>query len=292
MSSAATISGKFVVITGGARGIGFATAKLLRDRGALVAIGDVDEAKVKEAGAELGLEVYGRLDVTDAESFTAFLDEVERRLGPLDVLVNNAGIMPANPFVDETEQVTRRILDINVYGVILGSKLAARRMVRRGTGTVVNIASLAGETPTPGLATYCASKAAVLSLTDSLRIEYRYSGVYFASVLPTFTNTELIAGTNGAKGLKNAEPEDIAAAVAGLITDPRPRIAVTRVAGLLVSAQKFLPGAVNEFLARKFGLAHAFLDDVDHEARRAYEDRARGDNSKPKQYSESRMEPQ
>ncbi|MFC9471737.1 SDR family oxidoreductase [Nocardia sp. NPDC056952] len=276
MNTVAEISGKVVVITGGARGIGFATARLLRERGALVAIGDIDEKQVQKAGAELGLEVFGRLDVADPASFAAFLDSVERQLGPLDVLVNNAGVMPAGPFVDETDEVTRRILDINVYGVVLGSKLAVQRMLGRDAGHVINIASLAGETPTPGLATYCASKAAVLSLTDSLRVEHRDAGLHFSAVLPTFTNTELIAGTRSPTLLPNAEPEDIAAAVAGLIRDPRPRVAVTRLAGLLVGAQKFLPGAVNEFVARRMGMSHAMLDGVDVEARRAYESRARG----------------
>ncbi|WP_067561952.1 SDR family oxidoreductase [Nocardia acidivorans] len=276
MSLATVISGKVVVITGGARGIGFATARRLRELGARVAIGDVDEAKVKEAGTELGLEVYGKLDVTDPSSFTAFLDEVERRLGPLDVLVNNAGIMPAGAFTEEPEQVTRRILDINVYGVALGSKLAARRMLPRGRGIVINIASLAGEATTPGLATYCASKAAVLALTDTLRLEYHKTGVHFCSVLPTFTNTELIAGTQGAKGLENAEPQDIAAAVAGLIAQPKRRVAVTRIAGLLVASQRYMPRRASEALGRAFGLEHVFLDEVDQDARRAYELRARG----------------
>lgn len=276
MNVTAELSGKVVVITGGARGIGYATARLLRDRGARVAIGDIDEIEVGKAGAALGLEVFGRLDVTEAASFAAFLDMVERRLGPLDVLINNAGVMPTGRFVDETDQVTRRILDINVYGVVLGSKLAAQRMAGRGSGHVINIASLAGETPTPGVATYCASKAAVLSLTDSLRVEHRDTGLSFSSVLPTFTNTELIAGTQGPTLLPNAEPEDIATAIAGLIINPRPRVAVTRLAGLLVGAQRFLPRAVNEFLARRLGMSHAMLDGVDLEARRAYESRARG----------------
>ncbi|WP_330185519.1 SDR family oxidoreductase [Nocardia sp. NBC_01503] len=276
MSLATVISGKVVVITGGARGIGFATARRLRELGAQVAIGDVDEAKVKQAGADLGLEVYGTLDVTDPDGFAAFLDEVERRLGPLDVLVNNAGIMPAGAFDQEPDHVTRRILDINVYGVAVGSKLAAQRMLARGKGIVVNIASLAGEATTPGLATYCASKAAVLALTDTLRLEYHETGVQFCSVLPTFTNTELISGTQGAKGLKNAEPQDIAEAVARLIAEPRRRVAVTRIAGLLVASQKFMPRRASEALGRRFGLDHVFLDEVDQEARQAYEDRARG----------------
>lgn len=215
MSKAGSVAGKVVIITGGARGIGLATATRLHRLGAKVAIGDIDEATVKDSGSALGLQVYGKLDVTDPESFGDFLDQVERQMGPIDVLINNAGIMPTGPIVDETDKVTRRILDINVYGVVLGSKLAAQRMVKRGTGHVINIASLAGETPTPGLATYCGSKAAVLAFTDALRIEHRAKGVHFSGVLPTFTNTELTAGTKGAKGLKNAEPEDIANAIVG-----------------------------------------------------------------------------
>jgi NAD(P)-dependent dehydrogenase (short-subunit alcohol dehydrogenase family) len=270
------IRDKVIVITGGARGIGFAAATALHGLGAKVAVGDVDEAKVKESATDLGLEVYGKLDVTDSESFAAFLDDVEGQLGPLDVLINNAGIMPAGKVIDEPDQVTRRILDINTYGVILGSKLAAQRMVPRRSGHVINIASLAGESPTPGLATYCASKYAVLGFTDSARIEYRDTGVHFSSVLPTFTNTELVAGTSGAKLLKNAEPEDIANAIIGLITKPAARVAVTRVAGIVAGSMKFLPKSAGEFIARKLGMEHVFLDDVDIAARKAYEDRARG----------------
>jgi NAD(P)-dependent dehydrogenase (short-subunit alcohol dehydrogenase family) len=276
MTGSDAIRDKVIVITGGARGIGFATATALHGLGAKVAIGDVDEAKVKESATGLGLEVYGKLDVTDPESFAAFLDDVERQLGPLDVLINNAGIMPAGKVIDEPDRVTRRILDINVYGVILGSKLAAQRMVPRRSGHVINIASLAGESPTPGLATYCASKYAVLGFTDSARIECRDAGVHFSSVLPTFTNTELVAGTSGAKLLKNAEPEDIANAIIGLITKPAPRVAVSRTAGIIAGSMKFLPKSAGEFIARKLGMEHVFLDDVDNAARKAYEDRARG----------------
>lgn len=276
MTDTTAIRGKVVVITGGARGIGFATATALRDLGAKVAIGDIDEAKVKESGTALGLDVYGKLDVTDPESFAAFLDETERRLGPLDVLINNAGIMPAGKLIDETDALTRRILDINVYGVILGSKLAAQRMVPRGRGHVINIASLAGETPTPGLATYCASKFAVLGFTDSARVEHRNTGVHFSSVLPTFTNTELTAGTSAPKIVKNAEPEDIADAIAALIAKPKGRVSVSRFAGALVAIQKFLPRAAAEFMARRLGMDHVFLEGVDNAERKAYEDRARG----------------
>jgi NAD(P)-dependent dehydrogenase (short-subunit alcohol dehydrogenase family) len=268
---------KIIVITGGARGIGLATATALYNLGAKVAIGDIDEVRVKESGAALGLDVYGKLDVTDRESFSNFLDQVERQLGPIDVLVNNAGIMPLGRIVDESDAVTRRVLDINVYGVILGSKLAAQRMIPRGSGHVINVASLAGEGNVPGAATYCASKHAVVGFTDTARLEYRKAGVNFSMVLPTFVNTELIAGTAGAKGFKNAEPADVAAAIVQLVARPKPRVRVTKVIGALVASGKFMPRRLAEGLNRALGGEHVFTDDVDVEKRRAYEARARGD---------------
>lgn len=270
------VRGKVIVITGGARGIGLATATALHKLGAKVAIGDIDEAKVKESGADLGLDVYGKLDVTDRDSFSDFLDQVQRQLGPIDVLVNNAGIMPVGRIIDEPDLVTRRILDINVYGVILGSKLAVERMVPRGRGHVINVASLAGELYAAGLATYCASKHAVVAFTDSARLEYRSSGVKFSMVSPTFVNTELTAGTHGVKGFKNAEAADIADAIVQLVARPRRRVRVTRAAGAMVAAQKFMPRSVAEGLNRMLGGEHVFTDDVDVAERSAYEARARG----------------
>ena len=271
------VRGKVIVITGGARGIGLATATALHNLGATVAIGDIDEAKVKESGGDLGLDVYGKLDVTDKDSFSDFLDQVERKLGPIDVLVNNAGIMPVGRIIDEPDAVTRRILDINVYGVILGSKLAAQRMVPRRRGHVINVASLAGELYAAGLATYCASKHAVVAFTDSARLEYRKAGVQFSTVSPAFVNTELISGTHGAKGFRNAEPAEIADAIVGLIAHPKPRVRVTRAAGAMVASQVFMPRVVREGLNRILGGEHVFTDDVDVETRKAYEARARGE---------------
>ncbi len=271
------VQGKVIVITGGARGIGLATATALHNLGAKVAIGDVDEVRVKESGAALGLDVYGKLDVTDPHSFAEFLDEVERQLGPVDVLVNNAGIMPLGRIVDEPDAVTRRILDINVFGVILGSKLAAQRMVPRGSGHVINIASLAGETYVAGAASYCASKHAVIGFTDSARLEYRTAGVKFSVVMPAFVNTELVAGTSGANGIKNAEPADIAEAIVKLVAHPKPRVRITKTAGAIIASQKFLPHAVSEGLNRVLGGEHVFTDDIDVDKRKAYEARARGE---------------
>ncbi|MFE6863931.1 SDR family oxidoreductase [Nocardia sp. NPDC057668] len=276
MTDFGAIRGKVVVITGGARGIGLATATALQALGAKIAIGDVDEVTVKESGTTRGFEVFGRLDVTDQQSFEAFLDEVEKQLGPIDVLINNAGIMPTGRLVDESDVITRRILDINVYGVILGSKLAITRMLPRGRGHVINIASLAGETHIPGLATYNASKHAVLGFTDTLREEYRGTGVRFSSILPTLTKTELGSGVNPPKVLRPAEPDEIADAIAKVIVEPRSKVRVTAVAGAISQVVGLLPESWGDALGRALGAQSAFLDDVDSAARKAYESRVRG----------------
>ncbi|MEU7766293.1 SDR family oxidoreductase [Nocardia sp. NPDC049190] len=275
MTESTRIRGKVVVITGGARGIGLATATALQALGARIAIGDIDEATAKESGTARGFEFCGKLDVADPSSFGNFLDEVERTLGPVDVLINNAGIMPTGKLVDEPDQLTRRILDINIFGVILGSKLGLSRMLPRGSGHIINIASLAGETHVPGLATYNASKHAVLGFTDTLREEYRGTGVHFSSVLPTLTNTELGSGVTAPALLRAAEPEEVAAAVVKLIISPKSKVRVTALAGFISRVVGLLPEAVGDRVGRALGSGHVFLDDVDAEKRKAYEERAR-----------------
>jgi NAD(P)-dependent dehydrogenase (short-subunit alcohol dehydrogenase family) len=250
MNRAESVSGKVVVITGGARGIGLATATALHLLGAKVAIGDIDGQAVKQAGANLGLHVSGTLDVTDHDSFTGFLDDVEERLGPIDVLVNNAGILPVGRLIDEPDALTRRALAVNVYGVIVGTKVAARRMLARRSGHIINVASVNSETPSPGVTTYCATKHAVLGFTNSIRAEHRGTGVHYSSVLPAMTNTEMIAGIDQARGLKNAEASDVAQAIVGLIRKPKRRVTVTRAAGVVLVVQRILPGGVADALRR------------------------------------------
>ena len=168
-----SLAGQTIAITGGARGIGRATAKALLAQGARVAIGDIEQSLAEQTAAELGSGAIGLpLDVTSRESFTAFLDQVEDRLGPLDVVINNAGIMPIGAFVDESDATAERLVDINVHGVIIGSKLALERFTARGRGHLVNIASVAGKAGATHLATYCATKHAVVGLTESIRLEY------------------------------------------------------------------------------------------------------------------------
>ncbi|OBK28720.1 short-chain dehydrogenase [Mycobacterium asiaticum] len=265
-----SVAGKVVAITGGARGIGLAIATDLHRLGAKVAIGDIDEATAKESGDRLGLALATRLDVTDRPSFTGFLDTVEDKLGPLDVLVNNAGLIAVGSAVDEPDDVTQRLFDVNVHGVILGTKLATQRMLPRRRGHVINIGSLGSVLPTEGIATYCATKHAVLGYTDAVRMENHGSGVHFSVIMPTLTNTEMIAGVGHAKGFKNAEPSDVARAVVGVIAKPESHVAVPRSLGRTVWAQRLLPQSVAEAFARVLGTGRVFTSDLEREKREAY----------------------
>ncbi len=271
-----TINDKVIAVTGGARGIGLAIATLLRERGAKVAIGDVDAEAVTLAGERLRLDVAETLDVTDEQSFGAFLDRTEQTLGSVDVLVNNAGIIAVGPAADEPHDMTRRVLAVNAYGVILGTKLATARMRSRGRGHIINIASTSGLIPVAGVATYSATKHAVLGYTDAVRLENRRSGIDYSTVLPALTNTDMIIGVGAVWGIKNIEPADVANAVARLIEKPKPRVVVPRsFAVIALPGRKLLPQRAYEAIERLLGAERVFQDDVDDDRRTAYETRIR-----------------
>ena len=273
--TAQSLHGRVVIVTGGARGIGYATAHRLHEQGARVAIGDIDESRLLAAADELGIDLAEPLDVTDAQSFRAFYATVTERLDTPYALVNNAGVMPIGSTLEEPEELARRMVDINLHGVITGTKIALESMLSHGRGHIINVASMAGEAFVPGAATYCATKAGVIAFTDAVRLEHRGSGVRVSLVLPTFTNTELVTGTTGPRGFRNAEPGEIADAIASLLQRPRPRAYVTRAMGRALGAQRLLPRASAEALARRLGGEQMFLTGVAREERRAYEERIR-----------------
>ncbi|CPR82082.1 short-chain alcohol dehydrogenase [Mycobacteroides abscessus subsp. abscessus] len=207
----ATLVGKTVAITGAARGIGFATAKALVEGGAHVVIGDIDTEAVGKAAADLGA-LGVELDVTQKSSFATFLDRTEIEHGPLDVLINNAGVMPTGSFLSYSERLIRRTIDIDLVGAVLGTQLAAERMMRRGRGHVINIASIAGRAPAPGLTIYNAAKFGVIGFSEALNAELEPHGVRISTVQPSHTATELIDGLDHT-GIPVATPERVARTV-------------------------------------------------------------------------------
>ena len=268
-----SLAGRVVVITGGARGIGRATAAALIARGARVAIGDIDGPLAQQAAAELGSGTIGvPLDVTDRKSFAVFLDQVEDRLGPLDVVINNAGIMPVGPFVEETDATAKRMVDINLHGVIFGSKLALERFIPRHRGHLVNIASIAGKAGAPGVATYSATKFAVVGLSEAIRQEVAGIGIDVTVVMPVGVNTELYSGLQQLRGVKTPEPEDVAEAIVEALQTGRYEVYVPKRMNATMRLISVLPLRARDAVARMTGGNEA-VTSPDRVARAAYEAR-------------------
>ena len=268
-----SLAGKIVAITGGARGIGRATASALIAQGARVAIGDIDAPLAEQAASELGSGTLGLpLDVTDRASFASFLTEVESRLGPLDVLVNNAGIMTVGPFVTETDATAERMIDINLKGVIIGSKLALARFLPRGRGHLVNVASVAGKGGFPGGATYCATKHAVVGLSEAIRAEVRSTDIDVSFVMPVVVNTELGSGLNKTRGVKVVEPEDVANAIVGALQTGRVSVYVPGNVEVLFRLMHLVPRSVADFITKVLK-ADQVLVNPDQMLRAAYVER-------------------
>lgn len=225
--SAIELRDKVVVITGGGRGIGLATAELLIERGATVVLGDIDDEVVAKAAANLGCEGYP-LDVTDDESFAEFLDRVDAEFGRIDVLINNAGIMPTGPFLEFSDAVISRNFEIDLLGVVRGSKLAARRMIERGKGQIVNVSSVAGLVPLPGLSIYSAAKAGVIAFSEALDGELSPQGVRVLAVMPNFTKTGLIDGLQTTAIMPPINPDDVAREIVRTIETNRDRVVIPR----------------------------------------------------------------
>ncbi|MEV0332540.1 SDR family oxidoreductase [Nocardia sp. NPDC050717] len=267
------LSGALVAITGAARGIGLATARAFVAEGAHVALGDLDEALAVQAAADLGDRAMGHvLDVTDKSSYAAFLDAAAAWRGrPLDVLVNNAGVMPNGAFLEQSDRIDQLTMDVNVYGVIHGMRLALPGMVERGRGHVVNVASLAGKFPLKGLAVYNASKYAVVGLTAATRLEMDATGVSVSAVLPSAVRTELSSGIDYGI-LPAVDPEDIADAVVRTVRTRAAETAVPGYVGLMANAAGLVPESLLK-VVRKAANDDAAISRVDDRVRRVYLDR-------------------
>jgi NADP-dependent 3-hydroxy acid dehydrogenase YdfG len=270
------IAGETAAITGAARGIGRATAEALVRQGVKVAIGDLDLQAAQEASSALGATTVALpLDVTERASFSAFFEGAEEQLGPIDVLVNNAGIMPIGPFLDEDDATAQRILDINVGGVILGMKLVLPRMIGRGSGHIVNIASQAGKYGLPGGATYCASKAAVINLSRAVRKELRGSGIEMTVISPVAVNTELGLGLSEPRQrqFRKIEPNMVAEAIVEALRLPKFDVHVPKQLSVSERLSALLPLSAQDAVSRVTN-ADAVLSKVDTAARAGYELRA------------------
>jgi short-subunit dehydrogenase len=271
VAEAIQLSGAHVAITGAGRGIGRATAETFAARGARVSLADLDADAAGEGAASIGGAARGfAVDVASRDSFAAFLAAAEEAAGPVDVLVNNAGVMPLGRFLEEPDPTSRTTLDVNVWGVIHGMRLALPAMVDRGRGHVVNVASMMGKLPVPGAAVYAASKHAVIGLSASVREEVAGTGVTVSAVLPTATRTALVSGVPLGRGMPTAEPEDVARAVVRSCRTRAPEVPVPRWLAGYEPVAALTPRPFMR-LVRRLLASDRVLTSLDEEARAAYD---------------------
>ncbi|KAA1419294.1 SDR family oxidoreductase [Nocardioides humilatus] len=276
-STSGALAGRVIAITGAGRGIGAATATALTAEGARVAIGDIDLDIAKATAERIGGDTIALpLDVTSVDSVRDFMDTVESTLGPIDVYINNAGVMPLSPLLDEDDAVIDRIFAINTRAMIHSTREAARRMLPRGKGHIVNVASTAGKAGIAGSATYSASKAAVIQYTEGAYAELHDSGLEFTVVMPGITRTELTDGVEDMPAFRAITPESVADAITAAIIKPRFEVYVPGSARPLMNVTRLLPFSVGQWIGKKMGADHVFMDALKRPERSDYEARAKG----------------
>jgi NAD(P)-dependent dehydrogenase (short-subunit alcohol dehydrogenase family) len=223
------LAGKVAVITGAGSGIGAAIAAAFAAKGAWLALLDVNETAAKARAATLREARAWACDVADADSVAAAVAAVETEMGGIDILVNSAGIVDLAPAEEIGIAAWRRTLDINLTGSFLMAQAVGRRMIPRGYGRIVNMASQAGSIAIEGHVAYCASKFAIIGMTKTLAIEWGRHGITVNSISPTVVLTDLgRKAWDGPKGEamkaqiptgRFADPEEIAAAALFLASD-------------------------------------------------------------------------
>ncbi|MCU1343384.1 MAG: Sepiapterin reductase [Candidatus Acidoferrum typicum] len=215
------LNGQVALITGSSRGIGLAVARRLGQMGARISLCARKAADLENAAADLraaGIQVLAApADVTRADQVSGLVSETQRTLGPVDILVNNAGIGIFGPFHHQTDEDWNSVLETNLKSAFLTSRAVAPEMIRRKSGHIINISSLAGKSTFANAALYCASKWGLLGLTGCMAEELREHGIRVSAICPGSVATEFSphAGKDPSRML---QPEDVAHAVAALVT--------------------------------------------------------------------------
>ncbi|HXZ46760.1 MAG TPA: SDR family oxidoreductase [Pseudolabrys sp.] len=216
-SNKKTLDDRVILVTGGSRGIGFATARAFVKQGARVAICGQDPLRL--AAAEKALITSGTVfaavtNVGDRRQVNALVESTRRRLGEIDVLVNNAGRLWSGLFAEQPPETIDPVLDINIKGVMYMTRAVLPGMLARGTGVIINVASGAGLTGYAELASYCASKFAVVGFTESLAQEVVTRGVHVYAVCPGAVDTDMQRQYSGTR--MGIAPERVAEKILSL----------------------------------------------------------------------------
>jgi all-trans-retinol dehydrogenase (NAD+) len=255
------LKGKNVLITGGALGMGRSLARLLLQEGCRVAIVDIRETDLAEAVEELsrhGEIVSYPCDISDRERVYALAETVQREFGTIDILVNNAGIVKSHPFLEKPDEVIERTIGVNLMAHFWTTKAFLPGMVAKKEGHVVNMASAGGLLGVPYISDYCASKFAVVGLTESLRQEMKLAGlgkIRFTYVCPNTVGTGMFDGATPVKGTKLLTAEDVTVKIVRGIKKGKPFIGVPFSVYLVPLTKAITPIPVLDLFNRVMGIA-------------------------------------
>ena len=242
------------VVTGAARGIGHTIAGDLRTRGFRVVIGDLDPVATEAAARALGDGVSAvRLDVTDHDLVASVVEAIENDIGPIEVWVNNAGIMPTGRFAEQGRALVGTIIDVDYRGLVDATGVVLPAMLARRRGHIVNIASATGVKPLAGLAVYSGTKAAVIAFSDALRRELRGSGVRVSVILPNLVSTAMGAGITPPAGFGAVTPQSVSRAAMRALDTGRFALFVPGRLGPMLRVAKLLPTGVQDWLDDRLG---------------------------------------
>lgn len=250
------LDGKLALVTGAGSGIGKATALALAEKGARIVAVDIDDARVAEMKTALGARcaLARRVDVAKRDQMRDLADAVHREVGPLDVLVNNAGVGHSGGILDSTLEDWDWVVGVNLWGVIHGCHFFVPKMVERGAGGhVANVASAFGLFAGPGVAPYCTTKFAVVGLSESLRAELKPHGIGVSAICPGVIDTDIIARGRFADEGKRAnvaetfhrrghKPEEVASAILRAIARDVAVVPVGTEAWAAWMGKRFAPG--------------------------------------------------
>ena len=186
------------LITGGAQGIGYACAEAIAETGARIILADINATAVAAAAERLGKDTVAMVcDMGDAAQIAALFDRIEAEIGPVSILVNNAGIVRAAAFLETTLEQFKAVIDVNLIGTFLATQRAARTMVAKGLkGAIVTMSSINAQVAIPTIAAYCASKGGVAQLTKAAALALAPHGIRVNAVGPGSIDTEMLASVN------------------------------------------------------------------------------------------------
>ncbi len=245
-----TESPKRVLVTGAANGIGAAIARLCSGEGHRVVATDIDEEALARLHSELpGIET-ATLDVRDLKMWNQVVDEVEAWGGPIDVLINNAGVCLPGRCDRVSADDERLTVEVNIMGVLHGVRTLLPRFLERQQGHVINIASMAAFAPSPDLAAYCASKHAVRGYTHSCALDHRHSSIHWTVACPSAVETPMLQSMRKKRAgvvvftEKAMPPETFAREVVRVIDEPRRELLVPSMRGKLIRVLGLFPGLV------------------------------------------------